>query len=298
MVKTSNKFVSFINRYFGRTWQDRTFHIVNYALFTIFAFVMFYPFLYVVLTSLKQNHIVNGIAVQEWGISAYASVMSNKKLWIAFGTTLWTDILGTLVAVLFTFVTAYPLSRSHFRGKNAITFYFFFTTLFSGGLIPFYLLIRDLGLRDSYFVYLIPGLIGGYNIILMKNFLQSLPSELEESAKIDGANNLTIMFIIYFPLSGPILATIALWTAVGRWNNYMTGLLYIEDTSKLLIQNVLRSMIVTATNTGAGIDPDVMNMAESVKMASVVIGTLPIIIVYPFVAKHFTKGVLTGSIKG
>ncbi|MBQ8884790.1 MAG: carbohydrate ABC transporter permease [Clostridia bacterium] len=298
MVKKENQFKQWFNRLFGKNAHNRAFHICNYLFFTVFAFVMFYPFLYVVLESLKQNRLINGIAVEEWGISAYASVMKNKALWMAFGTTIWTVVVGTIASVLFTFITSYPLSRSHFRGRNAITFFFFFTTLFSGGLIPYYLLIRDLGLRDSYLVYLIPGLIGGYNIILMKNFLQGLPSELEESAKIDGANNFVIMFGIYFPLSGPILATVALWTAVGRWNNYMTGLLYIKDTSKLLIQNVLRSMIVTASNTGGGVDADIMNMAESVKMASVVIGTLPIIIVYPFVAKYFTKGVLTGSVKG
>ncbi len=298
MVKTENKFGKFFNRFFGKSRSDRIFHICNYLFFTVFAFAMFYPFLYVVITSLQQNRLINGIAVQEFGISAYVSVMRNTELWTAFGNTVWTVVVGTIASVLFTFITAYPLSRTHFRGRNAFTFYFFFTTLFSGGLIPFYLLIRDLGLRDSYLVYLIPGLIGGYNIILMKNFLQGIPAELEESAKIDGANNFVVMFGIYFPLSGPILATIALWTAVGRWNNYMTGLLYIKDTSKLLIQNVLRSMIVTASNTGGGVDVDTMNMAESVKMASVVIGTLPIVIVYPFIAKYFTKGVLTGSVKG
>lgn len=298
MVKTENKFREFFNRFFGKSRSDRIFHICNYLFFTVFAFAMFYPFLYVVITSLQQNRLINGIAVQEFGISAYVSVMRNTELWTAFGNTLWTVVVGTIASVLFTFITAYPLSRTHFRGRNAFMFYFFFTTLFSGGLIPYYLLIRDLGLRDSYLVYLIPGLIGGYNIILMKNFLQGIPAELEESAKIDGANNFVVMFGIYFPLSGPILATIALWTAVGRWNNYMTGLLYIKDTSKLLIQNVLRSMIVTASNTGGGVDVDIMNMAESVKMASVVIGTLPIVIVYPFIAKYFTKGVLTGSVKG
>ena len=298
MVKTENKFGKFFNRFFGKSRSDRIFHICNYLFFTVFAFAMFYPFLYVVITSLQQNRLINGIAVQEFGISAYVSVMRNTELWTAFGNTVWTVVVGTIASVLFTFITAYPLSRTHFRGRNAFTFYFFFTTLFSGGLIPFYLLIRDLGLRDSYLVYLIPGLIGGYNIILMKNFLQGIPAELEESAKIDGANNFVVMFGIYFPLSGPILATIALWTAVGRWNNYMTGLLYIKDTSKLLIQNVLRSMIVTASNTGGGVDVDIMNMAESVKMASVVIGTLPIVIVYPFIAKYFTNGVLTGSVKG
>ena len=298
MVKTENKFGKFFNRFFGKSRSDRIFHICNYLFFTVFAFAMFYPFLYVVITSLQQNRLINGIAVQEFGISAYVSVLRNTEPWTAFGNTVWTVVVGTIASVLFTFITAYPLSRTHFRGRNAFTFYFFFTTLFSGGLIPFYLLIRDLGLRDSYLVYLIPGLIGGYNIILMKNFLQGIPAELEESAKIDGANNFVVMFGIYFPLSGPILATIALWTAVGRWNNYMTGLLYIKDTSKLLIQNVLRSMIVTASNTGGGVDVDTMNMAESVKMASVVIGTLPIVIVYPFIAKYFTKGVLTGSVKG
>ena len=298
MVKKENKIINFLNRYFGKTSADRIFHCCNYLFFTIFAFVMLYPFLYVVDTSLKQNRLINGIAVQEWGLSAYASVMKNQELLRAFVTTFWTVIVGTVTSVLFTFVTAYPLSRTHFKGRNAITFYFFFTTLFSGGLIPYYLLIRDLGLRDSYLVYLIPGLIGGYNIILMKNFLQGIPSELEESAKIDGANNFVIMFGVYFPLSGPIIATIALWSAVGRWNNYMTGVLYIKDTSKLLIQNVLRSMIVTASNAVGGEDVDIMNMAESVKMASVVIGTLPIILAYPFIAKYFTKGVLTGSIKG
>ena len=171
--------------------------------------------------------------------------------------------------------------------------------LFSGGLIPYYILIRDLGLRDNFLVYVIPGLVSPFNVIIAKNFFQGIPDSLEESAKIDGANAIVILFKIYLPLSMPILMTIMLWAGVGKWNDWMTGLLYISNKDLLLIQNYLRQILNTASSSsGTVVDPTFMNMAEGVKMAAIVVATLPIVMIYPFVQKYFVKGVLLGSVKG
>ena len=172
--------------------------------------------------------------------------------------------------------------------------------LFSGGTIPYYLLIRDIGLRNNILVYIIPGLYGGFNIIIARNFIYGIPSSLREAAKMDGANDFVIFLRIYLPLSMPIMATLALWIGVGRWNDWMTGQLYMDSSNMLLIQNTLRRILVnTSAPPGAGgmVDPDVANMSEGVKMATVVIGTLPIVLAYPFVQKYFVKGIILGSVK-
>lgn len=171
--------------------------------------------------------------------------------------------------------------------------------LFSGGLIPYYILIKDLGLRDNILVYLIPGLIGAFDIIIARNFINTIPEEIFESARIDGANEFIILFKIVIPLTGPIIATIALWAGVGKWNDWMTGVLYMQNSKNLwMIQQFLRNILITSQSGTGVIDPDIMMMAEGVKMAAIVVSVIPIMIVYPFVQKYFVKGVLLGSVKG
>lgn len=284
---------------FGKNAEQRVFNIINYVLFTLFTLIMLAPFIYVLVVSFQQKAIVNDVSVNVFGIGAYKHVLGNPNILRAFLNTIGTVLIGTAFAVCMTMLGAYPLSKKYMRGRGFLLVYVLITMLFSGGLIPFYLLIKNLGLGDSYLVYIVIGALGAFNIFIVKNFYQGIPVELEEAAKIDGANEFQVFFRVYLPLSKSIMATIALWISVGKWNDYMTGLLYIDSPQKLLIQNVLRDMLVTASTTsGTGADAGMLNLSESIKMATVVIAMVPIMCVYPFVQKYFTKGVIMGSVKG
>ena len=284
---------------FGKNAEQRVFNIINYVLFTLFTLIMLAPFIYVLVVSFQQKAIVNDVSVNVFGIGAYKHVLGNPNILRAFLNTIGTVLIGTAFAVCMTMLGAYPLSKKHMRGRGFLLVYVLITMLFSGGLIPFYLLIKNLGLGDSYLVYIVIGALGAFNIFIVKNLYQGIPVELEEAAKIDGANEFQVFFRVYLPLSKSIMATIALWISVGKWNDYMTGLLYIDSPQKLLIQNVLRDMLVTASTTsGTGADAGMLNLSESIKMATVVIAMVPIMCVYPFVQKYFTKGVIMGSVKG
>ena len=301
MVKKS-WFKRFFDSIFGKTVGDRIFHFVNYTVFLLFAIIMLYPFYYVVKESLINIRLENGVAREVYNFSAYKLVLSSSKIGLAFGLTILVVAAHTALHLLFTFITAYPLSKTHLVGRKGFLFFVFFTMLFSGGMIPSYILItRVLKWQDTLLVYIVPGILTGFNIIVVKNFLQGIPTSLEESAKLDGANDLVILVKIYIPLSLPIAATVGLWAGVGKWNNWMTGVLYISNPNMYMIQNVLRDMLIAATSTdptGQSPDKTLMAMADNVKMATVVVGTLPIVLIYPFVQKYFVKGMLVGSVKG
>ncbi|HEY8444265.1 MAG TPA: carbohydrate ABC transporter permease [Clostridia bacterium] len=300
--KRKSVFRAYYRRVFGKSPADKIFNWINYSLFVVFAFIMLYPFLYVVKISLQTQQLVNGVPITVYNFGAYAVVLRNKKILTSFLLTVLIVVVHTSLHIALTFMSAYPLSKKHFRGRTQLLMFILITMLFSGGLIPSYILITNvLKWQDNLLVYIIPGVLSGFNIIVVKNFLQTIPESLEESAKLDGANDFIILFKIYLPLSMPILATIALWAGVGKWNNWMTGILYISKTSLLPIQNILRDLLITASSTdagGHGGDKELMALADNIKMATVVIGTLPIVLVYPFVQKYFTKGVLLGSVKG
>lgn len=295
-----SKFHTFVKRIFGTSKGDRTFHIINYLLFLIVGVVSFYPFWYCIQTSFIANLNDNGVAREVFSFSAYIAVFETSGLMQSFSFSLAIVVVHTVLGVFLTMCAAYPLSLKSLPGRKAILFFIVFTMLFSGGTIPYYLLIRDIGLRNNILVYIIPGLYGGFNIIIARNFIYGIPSSLREAAKMDGANDFVIFLRIYLPLSMPIMATLALWIGVGRWNDWMTGQLYMDSSNMLLIQNTLRRILVnTSAPPGAGgmVDPDVANMSEGVKMATVVIGTLPIVLAYPFVQKYFVKGIILGSVK-
>lgn len=261
---------------------------------------MLSPFIYVLAESVKAKKLIDGIPTSIIGLSAYVTVLSTPNIVTAFVNTILAVLFGTAFAVALTMVGAYPLSRRDLKGRNVMIMYVLITMLFNGGLIPFYILIRNvLRLTDNFLVYIVIGATGAFNIFIVKGYYQSISESLYEAAALDGAGEFRIFGLIYFPLSYPIMATIALWVAVGKWNDYMTGLLYIESQNKLLIQNVLRGMLSTATSTsGVGGDSSQLALSESIKMATVVISMIPILCVYPFVQKYFTKGVMLGSVKG
>lgn len=284
---------------FGKTAGDRTFHCINYVILLLIAFATAYPFLYVVIESLRGYELnAAGESVVRYSFNAYKAVFDNSGMLRAFFLTIGVTALHIVLNVAITMMSAYALTEKRIVGRTAILVFVLITMLFSGGLIPYYLLIRDLGLRDSPMVYVFVGMLSAYNIIIAKNFMNGIPSSLKESAKIDGANDFTVFVRIYLPLSGPIIATVALWVGVGKWNDWMTGVLYITNPNLKVIQNYLRTILITTSSGTGDVDVEIMSMADSVKMASIIVGMLPILIVYPFVQKYFVKGMLIGSVKG
>ena len=276
-------------------------------LFLIFlCIIMVYPLMHVLSISMSTpvEALRPGIHLfpLEVSLKAYEKAFSADGIWIGFKNTLFRTIVGTILSLLFMSMGAYPLSRKYLPHKYFYTFLITFTMFFSGGLIPTFFLVKALGLFDSIWALIVPNLINTFSMLILKNFFASIPAELEESAKIDGANDIRILFGIILPLSKPILATVALWMAVYNWNSWFDALIYTENRKNMVLQLLLRKLIVQNENaemnmivqsvSGASLPP------ETVKAAVVMIVTIPIIFVYPFLQKYYIKGILIGSIKG
>lgn len=300
MVKSKHPVRSFFARCFGKTPGDIVFNCLNYLLFLLLFAAFLYPFYYVLKESLIVQYLKpDGNPATKFSLESYFIILNNDGLGQSFLLSIGITLAYTVLAVLITMLSAYPLSRKEFKGRNAVLIFLVISMLFSGGLIPYYLVITQLGLKNNPLVYILVGLVSPFNIIIARNFIKGIPEEVFDSARVDGASETRIVFQIVFPLSGPIVATIALWVAVGKWNDWMTGVLYMQNRKDLwMVQQFLRNILITSTAGEGVVDPDVMAMATSVKMAAIVISVLPIILVYPFVQKHFVKGVLLGSVKG
>lgn len=282
------------------------FSIFNYIFFTLLCIVMVYPFWHVIMMSLSSVEATAKGGVFLWpkgfNLETYAKVFNDPSIWSGYFTTILVTLSGTFFGTLFTATTAYPLSKKYLPFSKAMLLLVLFTMLFSGGMIPGYLLMKNLGLIDNRLSLILPGLVSAYNVIIMKSFFQSLPESLEESAKIDGATEVTVFWKIILPLSKATIATIALFTAVGYWNDYFSTVLYINSKERWALQAVLRYML-TNTNqamqsAGVSVAAATNVTAATIKSASVVVATVPILCVYPFVQKYFVKGVMIGGVKG
>lgn len=295
-----------MNRY--DSTGDRIVVAIIYILLTLLIIVTLYPFWDLVVLSIspRKEALKSGLRLFTLNpdFQAYRQVFGSPEIWRSFYNSVIRVVGGTIISVFFTALTAYPLSKKHLPFNKAITGIILFTMMFSGGLIPGYLLMKSLGLLDTRWVLVLPGAVSAYNLIIMRNFLRSLPDSLEESAKIDGAKDFTVWWKIVLPLSTPVLATVALWVAVGHWNAYFDALIYITDRSKyvlpillrrLLLENQLEMFLPGQVDTSGVV---VKPTEETVKGAIIVISTLPIVMVYPFLQKHFTKGIMLGAVKG
>jgi putative aldouronate transport system permease protein len=227
-------------------------------------------------------------------------VFKEGSIFQSMRNSIYITVVGTLINMIMTMFAAYPLSKPRLRGRKILLFLIAFTMWFSGGLIPSYLLVKQLKLIDTFWALMIPGAISTYNMILLKTFFQSIPSSLEESAQIDGCNDIVILFKIILPLALPALATISLFYAVGHWNNFFSALIYINKSTMYPLQVKLRQIITLnrVEDFNNIVEDQVQIVQETIKAASIVISTIPIIIVYPFLQKYFVKGVMIGSIKG
>lgn len=288
-----------------RSGGDRVFDSSVYVLLTLITVVTFFPILYIVagsFASVKELAMNRFLLIpKEPSLDAYKYIFSTNTLMRSMGVTIMVTVVGTIVNLVMTCLMAYPLSRRELPGRKYLMYAVTFTLVFSGGMIPSYLVVNALGLIDSYAALIVPGAISSFNLILVKNFFQEIPQDLIDSAKIDGCNEVQVLMKIVLPLSKPALATFTMFYAVGHWNTFLTALLYLNDSKKWTIQVLLRQIVILAQG-GIG-DEASMGMqfvipSQSVKMAVIVVATLPIVLFYPFMQKYFEKGVMVGSIKG
>ncbi|WP_339314826.1 carbohydrate ABC transporter permease [Paenibacillus sp. FSL R10-2734] len=285
------------------TIGEKVWQAVVYIMLILLSLVCLLPFLYVVAVSMTPESEVlrRGIVIipETFTFLAYKEVFISHGIGQAYKITLFRTIVGTFFNVLFTVLAAYPLSKKYLPGRSPFLLFIVFTMMFGGGLIPTYLLTRSLGLLNSPWVLIIPNLISAFNLVIIKGFFEQLPAEIEESARVDGASELQSLWRIILPLSLPVLSTISLFYAVGHWNSYFDAIVYINDANLMPLQVILRNILlnVSTQNADSLANTGAVSMF-AVQMAAVVVTTVPILIVYPFMQKHFTKGVLLGSVKG
>lgn len=289
----------------NNSFLGRLFDTFNYIFLTIVALVTVIPFLHIVVGSVtpSEDLLLNSFILIPTRIDfdIYKYIFSTNYITRALSVSAFVTITGTLFQLAMTVLMAYPLAHKELMGRKYIMAAVVFTMLFNGGMIPSFFVVKGLGLLNSYLALIIPPAISSFNLIIIKNFFQSIPIELEESAKLDGANDLKVLTRIILPLSLPAIATFTLFYSVGHWNSFFQPLLYIDDAKKWPIQILLRQ-IVLLSQGGIGesnqMDENFILPAETVKMATIVVAALPIMLVYPFLQKHFAKGVLLGSVKG
>lgn len=286
-----------------KSFGDLVGEIIIYLLLTIAAVAMVVPFIYVIAASFATEAEIQSrpifLVPETPTLSAYQEVFGGvmgAKVLRALGVSVLVTVVGTLINLICTMTMAYGLSRANLVGKKVILNLVLFTMVFGGGMIPTFLLVKGLGMYDTYAALIIPGAISAYNMLIVRNFFVELPRELEEAASIDGCSDIGIFLKIALPLSLPCIATFGLFYAVGHWNNYFGALLYLEDQNKYPFQLVLRNIVMQTADTSASADQELPE--DTLKMAVIVIGTVPILCVYPFLQKHFAAGVMVGAVKG
>lgn len=289
-----------------RTHKEAAFDYFNFIFMLVICFVTIYPIWYVLVNSFNEGNDAMRGGIYWWprvfSIDSYKAVFANNGIMLAMGVTVAKTLIGTVVHVLFTAMVAYAFSRKELIGRNVYMLIGTITLFFSGGLIPYYLLIRDLGMLDSFLVYIIPAMFSFFDLIIFLSFFREIPDALEEAAKIDGANDFKIFYQIILPVSMPVVATIALFHGVYQWNDYFTGMIYINKSDLQPIQTYLYRVVAQSSSnqmmaaTTGSVAKTVSS--QSIKLATMVVTTLPIVLVYPFLQKYFVKGFMIGSIKG
>lgn len=290
------------------TAGDRVFVWLCYTAVTMLVFVTFYPFwdLFILSISPRAEALKAGFRfyTAHPTLEAYKQVLVSNEILRGFANSVVRVVVGTLFAIGVTTLTAYPLTKHNMPFVRLITFLFLFTMYFGGGMIPTYLLMRDLKLMNSIWALILPGAVSAYNLVVMRSFIENLPSSLEESAFIDGASYMTVWWRIVLPLSMPVIATVTLWVAVGHWNAYFDAMIYMHDRSKYTLPVILRRILMENQlekflPKGVIADTESIPLTpETTKGAIIMVSTLPIICVYPFLQKYFTKGIMLGAVKG
>ena len=287
--------------------SDRVILGVGYTLLGLFVLVIFVPLVYVVMASFMDPNVLNNQGIsfrfQDWILDAYRRVLENEMIWRGFGNSLFYSVAFAFISVLVTLLAAYPMSKKEFVGRNFFNVIFIITMFFGGGLIPTFILINNLRLVNTVWAVLLPGAFNVWNMILARTYYQSIPGELREASELDGASEVQHFFKIMLPVCKPIIAVLALWSFVGMWNSYFDAMIYLNDANLQPLQLVLRSILVQNTPQ-PGMIADIQStaemskVAELLKYATIVVSSLPLLIMYPFFQKYFDSGIMAGSIKG
>lgn len=286
-----------------RTRSDKITDFVVYTILILLCVVMVLPFMQVITISMSPPEEVNRYGfhffpnLSKLDFTGYQQVFKYDLIWSGYFNTLVRVLIGSSLSVILSILGAYPLSKKYLPNRGFWTGFVVFTMYFSGGLIPNYILIKDLNLMNNMWALILPGAINTFNMIVMRNFFMSLPDSLEESARIDGANELVVLVRIVLPVSLPIVATVSLWYVVADWNSWFDCMIYIMDSTKYTLQYVLRQIILEGKVQDLS-EETIRVTTETMKMAALVVSTLPIVCVYPFIQKYFVKGVMVGSLKG
>ncbi|WP_127586285.1 carbohydrate ABC transporter permease [Paenibacillus koleovorans] len=288
--------------------SDRVFTILNYTILTLFALTVTYPLLHVLSNSFSSPVAVGGGRVWLWPVEptllGYKEVFTYESVWIGFGNSIFYTVVGTLINIVMTVLAGYPLSRSDFYGRQVFMGLFVFTMVFHAGLIPQYMVVKELGMVNTRWALIIPGALTIWNVIITRTYFKTtIPQEMLESAQIDGCSDFKFLLRMVIPLSAPIIAVNALFYAVHHWNAYFNALIYLSKSDLFPLQLFLRQILVLSHIT-----PDMLDqvddaarrlgMPELLKYTLIVVSTLPLMILYPFIQKHFVKGVMIGSLKG
>lgn len=293
------------------SYADKVFIVFNSIFLCALVFIVLYPLVYVVSASISNPVLVNTGQMWLWPkeitFEGYKRVFENSDIWMGYKNTIIYTLLGVAIHLFILLPCAYAVSRRGLMGKKAIMWYFLFTMFFNGGLIPTYLLVKDLGMVNTLWAMVLPNALGVWSIIVARTFFQqNVPNELVEAAEIDGANDFYIFFKIVIPISAPIIAVMGLFHGVGLWNQYFNGLIYLNDHSKYPLQLILREiLILNQMDTDMLMDSaqnleslaEQARIADIIKYAVMIVSALPLLIIYPFLQKYFVKGVLIGSIK-
>jgi putative aldouronate transport system permease protein len=282
---------------------EKLFQIFNYVILAAAAATMLMPLVQLLAVSFSSPIAADSKQVfllpVEFTTASWVHILQNKGLWTSFGITVYITVAGTLLSMLFSLLTAYPLSRKEFLLRKPIMFGIIITMIFNAPMIPFFLTVRELGLMNSLWSLILPGLIGTFNMIIIRTFFQGIPGELDDSARIDGCSDAGILFRIFLPLSKPVLATVSLFYAVGYWNTFQRAVLFIRDPNKWPLQMKLRAYLTSpeelaAVNLLLG---DYDFNTTTLKAATILFATVPILLVYPYLQKYFVKGAMLGSLK-
>lgn len=280
-------------------------HVVMIFIYTILIFlsvITILPFMQVLTISISPPSVANRfgqhIIPTEIDMSAYQKVFTNPMIWRSYANTIIRTLLGTSISMVLLILGAYPLSKKYLPNRKLWMALIIFTMYFQGGLVPSYILVKNLHMINTIWALVLPPAVSAFNLIVLRNFFSALPSEIEESAKVDGASDFQILVSIVLPLSKSVLATVSLWCIVHHWNEWFDCMIYMQDDEKFVLQYVLRQILLQGLDMSADVTQAVTVSSDSIKMATLIVAVLPILCVYPFVQKYFVKGVMIGSVKG
>ncbi|MCI9381949.1 MAG: carbohydrate ABC transporter permease [Dorea sp.] len=289
------------------TGQDKVLLAIGYVLLGLFVIAIIVPMIYIVVASFMDPITLQNKGItfdfSKWTTTAYERVMTNSQIWIGFKNAIIYSVLFTVVSVVVTLLAAYPLSRADFRGRGFFNIIFMITMFFGGGLIPTYLVVSNLGLVDSMWAVILPGAFSVWNMTIARTYYKGIPQELREAADVDGASELTFFFKILLPVCTPVIAVLVLWQFVAMWNSYFDAMIYLNDSAKQPLQLVLRSILIQ-NQPESGMIADMQStaaraqLAELLKYATIIISSLPLLIMYPFFQKYFDSGIMAGAVKG